>query len=102
MSAAVRTDKVAVLEVEAVQLVASRLGVHYVFIDNECSALGVVGNALADLAGGKLVSCPPVERRERQRETYRTGPNLPKRSKSSSGVTLKLVGISTRPRRTCT
>ena len=49
------TDEVSVLEVEAVQLVASRLGVHHVFIDNECSALGVVGNALADLAGNRSV-----------------------------------------------
>jgi len=54
-SATVRTDKVAVLEVETVQLVASRLGVHHVFIDNECGALGVVGDALADLAGDRLV-----------------------------------------------
>jgi hypothetical protein len=43
-------DEVAVLEVEAVELVAGRLGIHYIFIDDEGSALGVVGNALADLA----------------------------------------------------
>jgi hypothetical protein len=47
------TDEVSILEVEAVELVASRLGIHYIFIDNECSALGVVGDALANLA----VSC---------------------------------------------
>lgn len=45
-----RTDEVAVLEVEAVELVAGRLCVHYVFIDNEGGSLCVVGNALADLA----------------------------------------------------
>jgi hypothetical protein len=45
-----RTDEVSVLKVEAVELVASRLRIHYVFIDNECCALGVVGDALADLA----------------------------------------------------
>ena len=88
-----RTDEVSVLEVEAVELVASRLSIHYVFIDDECSAFSVVGDALANLAiqcqyrvagdcacdlGRIIVS------------TYRTGPNLPKRSKSSSGVTLKL------------
>ena len=48
--ARLRTDEVSVLEVEAVELVASRLGIHYVFIDNECCAFGVVGDALADLA----------------------------------------------------
>lgn len=47
-----RTDEVTILEVEAVELVARRLGVHYVFIDNESGAFGVVGDALADLAGG--------------------------------------------------
>jgi len=45
-----RTDEVSILEVEAVELVASRLGIHYVFIDNECRALGVVGDALTYLA----------------------------------------------------
>jgi hypothetical protein len=44
------TDEVSVLEVEAVQLVASRLCVHYIFIDDEGCALGVVGDSLADLA----------------------------------------------------
>jgi hypothetical protein len=45
-----RTNEVSVLEVEAVELVASRLCVHYVFIDDEGGALGVVGDALANLA----------------------------------------------------
>lgn len=44
-----RTDEIAVLEVEAVQLVARLLGIHYVFIDNECRSLGVIRNSLADL-----------------------------------------------------
>jgi hypothetical protein len=44
------TNKISVLEVEAIQLVASRLGIHYVFIDDECCAFGIVGNALTDLA----------------------------------------------------
>jgi hypothetical protein len=44
------TDKVTILEVEAVQLVARLLRIHHILIDNECRALGVVGNALADLA----------------------------------------------------
>lgn len=87
----VRTDEVAVLEVEAVQLVASRLGVHHVLIDNECGALCVVGDALADLAGAISVQS---KRWKAWKATYRTGPNLPKRSKSSSGVTLKLAHIS--------
>jgi hypothetical protein len=45
-----RTDEIPVLEVEAVQLVASRLCVHHVFIDDEGGALGVVGDTLANLA----------------------------------------------------
>ena len=49
-----RTDEIPVLEVETVKLVASRLCVHYVFIDDEGCALGVVGDALADLAGDRL------------------------------------------------
>jgi hypothetical protein len=44
------TDEISVLEVEAIQLVASRLGIHYIFIDNECCALSVVGDALTNLA----------------------------------------------------
>lgn len=44
------TDEIPVLKVEAVELVASRLCVHYVFIDDEGGALGVVGDALANLA----------------------------------------------------
>lgn len=46
----VRTDEVSILKVEAVQLVAGRLGISYVLIDNKRCAFGVVGNALADLA----------------------------------------------------
>lgn len=44
------TDKITVLEVEAVQLVACLLCIHDVVIDNKGSALGIGGNALADLA----------------------------------------------------
>jgi len=46
-----RTNEVAILEVEAVQLVARLLRIHHVLIDNEGCTLGVVGNSLADLAG---------------------------------------------------
>ena len=45
-----RTDEVSVLKVEAVQLVAGRLRIHDILVDNEGGALCVVGNALADLA----------------------------------------------------
>jgi len=45
-----RTDEISALEVEAVELVASRFGIHYVFIDNERCALGIAGDALTDLA----------------------------------------------------
>jgi hypothetical protein len=44
------TDEVAVLEIEAVELIASLLSIHYVLIDNEGSALGIASNTLADLA----------------------------------------------------
>ena len=46
-----RTNEIAILKVEAVELVASLLRVHHIFIDYERSALGVAGNALTDLAG---------------------------------------------------
>ena len=43
------TNEIAVLEVESVQLIARLLRIHHVLIDNECCALGVVGNSLANL-----------------------------------------------------
>jgi hypothetical protein len=51
-----RTNEVSILEVEAVQLVASLLRVGYVFIDNEGGALGVVGDTLSNLANGAKFS----------------------------------------------
>lgn len=42
------------MEVEAVQLVASLLGVHDIFEDDEGGAFGVVGDALADLAAAHV------------------------------------------------
>src|SRR5689334_13798175 len=90
----IHTDQIAVLEVKAVELVAGLLGIHYVFIDNEGRALGVVGNALTDLSA-MGVSMSAVRRGCRAwpsgRETvvaYRIGPNFPNRSNNSSGVTL--------------
>jgi len=50
--AQVRTDKVTVLEVETVELVAGLLCVHHILIDHESRSLGRVGNALAYLAAG--------------------------------------------------
>jgi hypothetical protein len=52
----VENHEIAVLEVEAVQFVASAFGVENILVNDECSALGVGCNALADLAGGILVS----------------------------------------------
>ena len=49
-----RTDKISILEVESVQLIARLLRIHHVLIDNECSALRIVRNALADLTAGKF------------------------------------------------
>lgn len=45
-------DEVSVLEVEAVELVAGLFGVYNIFVDHECGAFCVVGNALADLTNG--------------------------------------------------
>lgn len=45
-----RTDKITILEVEAVELVAGLLRIHYVLIDHEGRSLGTSGNALANLA----------------------------------------------------
>lgn len=83
----VEDDEVARLEVEAVQTVAGALGVVHVLIDDVRGALGVVRDALADLPSGVLVG-------RMRREVLRVGfaclmePNLPKRSKSSSVLTV--------------
>jgi hypothetical protein len=45
-----RANEISILEVEAVQLIASLFGVHHVLIDNECRSLRVVGDSLADLS----------------------------------------------------
>lgn len=79
------TDKVATLEVEAVQLVARLLRIHDVFIDDEGSSLCVGRNALADLAAGDVSIEADIRNGG---AAYRMGPYLPKSSKSSSGVTL--------------
>lgn len=102
----IRTDKIAILKVEAVEFVAGGFCVHDVLVNDEGGALGVVGNALADLAAnGQSETC---EARAQEgagalealakAKTYRTGPNLPKRSNSSSGVTLKLDWVSNESR----
>lgn len=44
------TDKVAILKVEPIQLIARGLRIHNIFVDDKCGALGVVCDALADLA----------------------------------------------------
>lgn len=44
-----RTNEVAILEVETIQLITRRLCIHHIFINHERGALGVVGDALADL-----------------------------------------------------
>lgn len=46
----VRTDEIPILKVKAIELVAGHLGIHHVFIDNIGRSLGVIGNALSDLA----------------------------------------------------
>lgn len=92
------TDKIAVLEVEAVQLVTRLLGVDHVLIHDKSGSLGVVRNTLADLAGRRMSEYAFREQSSlrtgddwsmfTRRPTYRMGPNLPNRSKSCSAVTL--------------
>lgn len=83
----VENDEIAILEVEAIQLIAGGFGVHDIFVDDEGGALCVVRDALADLPSGVLVG-------RMRRELLRVGfaclmePNLPKRSKSSSVLTV--------------
>lgn len=48
----VENDKVAILEVEAIQLIAGGFGVHDIFVDDEGGALGIARDALADLPYG--------------------------------------------------
>ena len=45
-----RTNEISILEVEAVQLIASLFGVHHVLIDNERCSLCVIGDSLANLS----------------------------------------------------
>jgi hypothetical protein len=46
-----RTDQVAILKVEAVQLVARLLGIHHILVHDKCGALCIARDALADLTG---------------------------------------------------
>lgn len=96
----VEDDEVARLEVEAVQAVAGAFGVVDVFIDDVGGAFGVGCDALADLPGGFIVLAACLARwlgvdcagRCRMASggvvAYLTGPNLPKRSNSSSVLTV--------------
>lgn len=45
-----RTDKVSVLEVEPIELIACLFGVMNVFINHKRGALGVIGNSLSYLS----------------------------------------------------
>lgn len=51
----VQDHEVAVLEVEAVQLVAGTLCIHDIFVDDESGSLGICRDSLADLTEKKLV-----------------------------------------------
>jgi hypothetical protein len=51
----VKNDQVAILKIEPVQFIARGLGVHDIFVDDECGALGVVCDSLTDLAELGLV-----------------------------------------------
>lgn len=47
-----RTNEITVLKVETVQFVTGLLRIHDIFIDYKSGTLGVVGNALTNLAVG--------------------------------------------------
>ena len=49
-----RTNKITVLKVETVQFVTGLLRIHDIFVDDKSCALGVVGDALADLTARGL------------------------------------------------
>lgn len=49
-----RTDKVSVLEVEPVELIACLFGVVDVLVDDECGPLGIVCNSLTDLSNSRI------------------------------------------------
>lgn len=79
------TNKVTVLEIETVQLVARCLRVHNIFVDYKRGSLGVVCYSLANLT---LTRSQHMKEFKNEIETYRIGPNFPKRSNSSSEETL--------------
>ena len=82
----VENDEVAVLEIEAVEFVAGLFGVYNILVDDECGALCVVGDALTDLTDSSLAQGRAES--SKRSNAHRTGPNLPKSSKRSSGLTL--------------
>ena len=93
-----RTNEIAVLEIEPVQLVASLLRIDHILVDHKCSPFGVAGYPLADLTMLEILVSPCFLKYTILRATsigslhlwytHRTGPNLPNKSNSSSGVTL--------------
>ena len=85
-SEAVHTNEIAALEIETIQFVARLLRIHDIFEDDKRRSLGVVGNALADLAAASSQYQSVLS--YKIKDAYRIGPNLPKRSNNSSGVTL--------------
>jgi hypothetical protein len=48
------TNEIAILKVEAVQLIARLLGIHHVLVDDIGGSFGLVGNSLADLTARKV------------------------------------------------
>lgn len=83
-----RTNEITVLKVETVQFVTGLLRIHDIFIDYKSGTLGVVGNALANLAVGrvsraiKLTTVMTIAIAKRQQSTgFLDIPNRPKFSK---------------------
>jgi hypothetical protein len=72
------TDKVTVLEVVTVQLVARLLRIHHVLIDDEGGALGVARNALSNLTIMSRVRMGGFGTSRAERVDIPDGPVLPK------------------------
>lgn len=85
-----RTNKITVLEVKAVQLVAGLFCIHDILVHHEGRAFGIAGYTLSYLTALHGLSVPCSSKRVARGggAAYRTGPNFPKRSNSSSAVTL--------------
>lgn len=52
----IQSNKISLLEVKAIQLLACDLSIHDILVDNEAGSFGIVGGALSNLANGAVIS----------------------------------------------